>query len=172
MARAVELGVRVVDRHGRRSVVEVGMLILDERYAPFTVLVYRQLPLLEGVRGGELVAETGLEPDELVVPVPIDEVLLPGQLPRPGGVLREDRLAVGVGVLAAEQRTKAQDLVRGAVVEARGGIETDDLQRTIGVALCELFRVRGQLRHRPRRARNARLLEQVLVVVEAEGVGE
>src|SRR3954465_9010534 len=99
------------------------MLVLDESDTPLTVLVHGELALFEGVRGGKLVAETGLEPDELAVAVPVDQVLLPGELLRPGRVGRENRVALIVGVLAAEQGGEAKDLVRGAVVEPRRRVE-------------------------------------------------
>ena len=49
------------------------MLVVDERDAPLAVEVHRELAGLERLRRRELVAEPGLEADELVVAVPVDE---------------------------------------------------------------------------------------------------
>jgi RecB family endonuclease NucS len=47
--RAVQLGMRVVGRHRRCPVVEIGMLVVDERDAPLSVEVHRELASLEGL---------------------------------------------------------------------------------------------------------------------------
>ena len=77
------------------------MLGGDERDAPLAVDHHRQLAPLERVRGGELVACSGVPADELVVAVVVDEALLPAQQPRPGGILRQDDLPAASKYFAA-----------------------------------------------------------------------
>ena len=145
------------------------MLGVDERDAPLAVEVHRHLADLECVRCRELVTEPGLELDQVLVPVPVDHLLLPREPLRPGGVGREMRLAAGVGVCPAPRQDPP---FRDVLVEADERVDPDLLQRAVGVANRELLRVRGQLRDRLRRAGDSGLLEQRLVVVEAVSVGE
>src|SRR4051812_38183035 len=98
---AVELRLRIVDGHRRRAVRKARLLVLDERDAPLAVEVHRDLACLECLRRGELVTEPGLEANQLLVAVPVHEALLPLRPLRPRGVLREDRVALGVDELAA-----------------------------------------------------------------------
>ena len=94
VARAVELGLRVVHRHRGRPVCQLGVLVLQERDAPLTVEHHRELAGLEGVRRGELVAGTRLPLHEVVVPVEVDQLFCQVRsLAHPGSVA-EVRLAV------------------------------------------------------------------------------
>ena len=81
-------GVPVGDGHRRGGVLELGVLVLDERDAPLAVEHHRELAGLERVRRRELVARAGLPADELVVPEEVDQALLPAQEVRPRRVGR------------------------------------------------------------------------------------
>ena len=159
----------VVDRHRRRAVLELRVFVRDEGDAPLAVEVHRDLARLERVRGRELVAEAGLEARQLAVAVPVDEALVPGHHLRPRGILREVRLAVRGQPLDAEGRAPA---LGDVLVEADQRVDAGDLDRAVRRALRQLLRVRRQLGDRLRWARDPRLREQRLVVVEAVGVGE
>src|SRR3954464_10723949 len=145
------------------------MLGLDERNAPLAVEVVVDLPGLEGIRGGELVAEAGLELDEVLVAVPVDQALLPLQPLRPTGGLREYRVVLAVQPLAAERDHPSLGHI---LVEAHERVDADLLQRAVLVADRQLLGVGGELRNRPRRAGDSGLLEERLVVVEAVRVRE
>ena len=96
VARAVQVGLRVVDRHRRGRVVELRVLAVDERGAVLTVEVHRQLAGLEHVGGRELrVAGARGEPAQLVVADRVDELLLEREHRRPVRVGGEVALAVG-----------------------------------------------------------------------------
>src|SRR6476659_4555004 len=84
VAGAVEILFVVGYREGRGAVLQVRSLLLDEIGTPLAVHVHRNLAGLEGVRRGELVARAGVEANEVVVPVPVDQALLPAQLVLPG----------------------------------------------------------------------------------------
>ena len=140
------------------------------RHSPSSVMA--MLPDLEGVRGRELVALRRLPADEVVVAVPVDEVLLPGEQGRPAGVLRQDRVPLVVGELGAEVVRVGDDHGRRAVVEAGERIEAHDLERAVRIAHRQLLGVGDELGDGLRRARDAGLGELRLVVVEAPRVGE
>ena len=168
---AVQVRLRVVHRHRGGPVLQLGMLVLDERDAPFAVQHHRKLARLEGVRCRELVTGAGLPLDELVVAVEVDQALLPFQQSGPGRIRAQARLAVAREVLPADERPVRRH-ARPTVVEGRVRVVADDLERPVGVLLRQLLRIRRQLRERLRRPGQARLLEERLVVVEAVGVRE
>src|SRR4029079_11649224 len=143
---------------------QVGMLGLEERDAPLAVEHHRELAALERMRGRELVARSRLPLDKLVVAVGVDQALLPREKLRPPGILREGRPAGRIEILRADERLVASDPV---LVEAKHRVEPDDVERSVTLARRQLLRVRRQLLERSRRMRQARLLEEGLVVVEA-----
>jgi hypothetical protein len=168
----IELGMGIVDRRRRRAVVERRMLTSDERHPPLTVDHHRELADLESVRRGEFVRRSRVELLELLIAVPVDEALLPFQHPVPGRIPREHRLAASVHVLGAEERRVGTQVGSIACVETEEGVVPGDLDRAVRVLLRQLLRVRGELRHRLRRAGEPGRLEHLLVVVEAVDVGE
>ena len=161
--------VRLVGGHGRRRVGELLRLVRDEGHAPLAIEVHGDLATLERVRRRPLVTGAGVELDEVLVPVPVHEALLPAQHLRPRRIGGEARVALGVDPLRAEERDERRD---GVLVEADEGVEADDLQRAVGVPLRQLFRVGRQLGERSRRPRQAGVPEELLVVVEAADVRE
>ena len=139
----------------------------ETRHSPSIIIA--SLPRLEGVRGGELVARARVPLDEVLVPVVVDEALLPAEQLRPRRVLAERRLAARVEPLAVHGRLIGAGRV---LVEAEERVVADDLQRAVRVLRRQLLRVRRQLRERLRRALQPGRLEHRLVVVEAVDVGE
>lgn len=86
-----------------------------------------------------------------------------------GLLLREDRVALSVEVGGPPL---TEQPIRTVLVEAEVGHEADPLVGVLPGAHGQPLRVAHELRHGPRRPRDARLLEGVLVVVHPERVGE
>ena len=164
--------VRPVVGYGQRrhAPVEIGRLVGgDRRDPPLAVDVHRHLTLLERVVGAALVAEGGLELADVLVPVEVDHRLLPGQQRLPGRVGTQDRPAVLVLPARAGHDPEVGQVV---LVEAGQRVEADLLQAAVAAPAGQLLRVLGQLGQRLRRAGDARLGEQLLVVVQPVRVGE
>ena len=114
VAGAVAVLLSVGDRERGRAVVELRVLVGDERRPVLAVEHHRHLAGLERVRRRELGPGAGQEPGQLVVAVPVDQVLVPLEIVGPLRVARQARLAVGVLPL----RVPLRRVVRGdALVE-------------------------------------------------------
>ena len=161
----------VVDGHRRGPVLELRVLGRDERDPPLAVHHHRELSHLERVRCRKLVSEACLEAHELVVPVPVDEALLPAQELRPREPVGEDRLALAVEVLASVERRVVRHVGEVARVHAPERVEAGDCDLP-AAPLRQLLRGGRQLADRLRRALDPCLREERLVVVEPVRVGE
>jgi hypothetical protein len=168
-AGAVQIRLVVGDGHRCGAVVHLVAVVLDERGAPLAVHDHGELAGLEGVLSGPFVAESGLEPGEVVGAVPIDQVLLPVEHGGESGVVGEVGGAVGLEPLGAEARG---EVLGHRLVGAQERHEPGHVDLAVRTGLAEPLRHPRQLGHRLGRCVVTGLLQQVLVVVEGEGVGE
>src|SRR5881397_952740 len=71
-----------------------GSVLLQEGEAPLAVQAHGQPAGLEGIAPREFLADLLLEADEALIPVPVDQLLLPAEHARPGGIAADHGAAV------------------------------------------------------------------------------